>query len=448
MFKGLKGKFLIALIVLAVIAIAIIVVPLLTKPAYATSTMLSILAGTDIQVLKGAEPEAQWEQAEDGMTLKEGYSVKTGDDSYALITFFDGSTMEIDPNSEVLIERMESDGDVTTIGLYQRIGRTWHRVEKLIDPSSRYQVETPAAVGAVRGTLVDVEVEETDTSTFKAFEGTVDVQNDEGWETVGAGMQTSVDPGEAPAGSSPIPPAASRLEFSLESAAYMRVVDPLERSIGLVSPGIVVNQIPRATGSGALTEPQLATIPDPIAGDYIIVFEGKASLNFTLTVKGFAEGAVVFGPEQKTGTIGTTDEGYENYQCKLTVTVADGVLTGASLGNLELVEGDLPGKVVKQQKAADQAEAGEPVPPKANFNMEISTDGKTVLFVNLSTGDIASYAWDFESDGTVDSTAVNPSHSYTSTGIFTVSLTVTGPATETTPAATDTKVKEIYVVSI
>ena len=78
MFKGLKGKFLIAVIVLAVIAIAIIVVPLLTKPAYATSTMLSILAGTDIQVLKGAEPEAEWEQAEDGMTLKEGYSVKKG----------------------------------------------------------------------------------------------------------------------------------------------------------------------------------------------------------------------------------------------------------------------------------------------------------------------------------------------------------------------------------
>jgi len=449
MFKGLKGKFFITVIVLVVIAAAIILVPLLTKPAYATSTMLSILGGTDIQVLKGEESEAEWEQAEDGMVLKAGYTVKTGNDSYALITFFDGSTIEIDPDSELLIERMERDGDTATIGLYQRVGRTWHRVEKLLDPSSRYQVKTPAAVGAVRGTLVDIEVDETDTATFKTFEGTVDVQNDEGWETVGAGMQTSVDPGKAPAGSSPIPPAASRLEFSLESAAYMRVVDPLERSVGLVSPGIVVNQIPRATGSGALTEPQLVTIPDPIAGDYVIVLEGKEEGPWTLTVKGW--GSAEYEPDPKSGIIGTGDDGEtKNYQCKLTVVLDENGLlaAGTSLGEIEELVGDGPGKVVKQQTAAEKAEAGEPVAPEANFNMEISSDGETVLFINLSTGDISSYAWDFDSDGTVDSTAVNPSHSYTSTGIYTISLTVTGPATATAPAATDTKVREIYVVSI
>jgi len=42
-----------------------------------------------------------------------------------------------------------------------------------------------------------------------------------------------------------------------------------------------------------------------------------------------------------------------------------------------------------------------------------------------SPNPITSWAWDFENDGTVDSTAQNPSHTYASCGEFDVSLTVT-----------------------
>ena len=55
------------------------------------------------------------------------------------------------------------------------------------------------------------------------------------------------------------------------------------------------------------------------------------------------------------------------------------------------------------------------------------TSGKvplTVSFTDASTGTITSRLWDF-GDGTT-STANNPSHTYTSTGGFTVTLTVTG----------------------
>jgi PKD repeat protein len=49
-----------------------------------------------------------------------------------------------------------------------------------------------------------------------------------------------------------------------------------------------------------------------------------------------------------------------------------------------------------------------------------------VSFNNLSTGtNPLTYAWDFESDGTVDSTSKNPSHTYNSAGSYTVTLTVT-----------------------
>ncbi len=50
----------------------------------------------------------------------------------------------------------------------------------------------------------------------------------------------------------------------------------------------------------------------------------------------------------------------------------------------------------------------------------------SVAFTDLSTGDIVSHNWDF-GDGS-NSTQQNPVHTYATEGVFTVSLTVTGPA--------------------
>ncbi|MFC8829632.1 ThuA domain-containing protein [Streptomyces sp. NPDC057137] len=45
----------------------------------------------------------------------------------------------------------------------------------------------------------------------------------------------------------------------------------------------------------------------------------------------------------------------------------------------------------------------------------------------LSGGKPVTYAWDFDGDGTVDSTKANPTHIYTDNGVFSARLTVTGP---------------------
>lgn len=63
----------------------------------------------------------------------------------------------------------------------------------------------------------------------------------------------------------------------------------------------------------------------------------------------------------------------------------------------------------------------------------------TVQFTDTSTNSPTAWAWDFENDGTVDSTIQNPSHTYDNTGWFTVKLTVTGDSDS------DTCVKEKYI---
>ncbi len=60
------------------------------------------------------------------------------------------------------------------------------------------------------------------------------------------------------------------------------------------------------------------------------------------------------------------------------------------------------------------------------------TSGQAPLTVNFSSagtrdpdpGDSISYAWDFNNDGTVDSTEPNPTFTYTANGVFTAKLTV------------------------
>jgi PKD repeat protein len=58
----------------------------------------------------------------------------------------------------------------------------------------------------------------------------------------------------------------------------------------------------------------------------------------------------------------------------------------------------------------------------------------TVQFTDTSTGAPTAWAWDFDNNGTVDSTIKNPSYVYTVAGTYTVKLTATnagGPASKT-----------------
>ena len=72
-----------------------------------------------------------------------------------------------------------------------------------------------------------------------------------------------------------------------------------------------------------------------------------------------------------------------------------------------------------------------PIPdaPVAGFNAT-PTSGLSPLsvsFTDHSTGEITSWAWDFDSNGSVDSTDQNPTHIYIAYGIYTATLTVNGP---------------------
>lgn len=80
--------------------------------------------------------------------------------------------------------------------------------------------------------------------------------------------------------------------------------------------------------------------------------------------------------------------------------------------------------------------------PVAQFSADPLT-GTIPLKVNFTDAstNAASYAWDFENDGTVDSTEKNPEHVYTAAGTYTVNLTVTNSA------ASASEVKTAYITA-
>jgi len=89
---------------------------------------------------------------------------------------------------------------------------------------------------------------------------------------------------------------------------------------------------------------------------------------------------------------------------------------------------------------ADYITVSSPVPPTAAFVGSPTSGGYplTVNFTDQSTGSVSAWSWNFGDSGT--STAQNPSHQYTSAGIYTVGLTVSGPV------GSDTETRVDYIV--
>ncbi len=138
--------------------------------ALGAATTVTIIS-CDIQVRHGAT--GSFVTATDGEVLVAGDTVRTAEGARAVLTYFEGSTVSIEPNTELTIETASSNPDGSTVVVMQQhIGRTWHVVTKLITGNSKYEVKTPASTASVRGTAFEV-VSDGERTVVTTTEGTV-----------------------------------------------------------------------------------------------------------------------------------------------------------------------------------------------------------------------------------------------------------------------------------
>ncbi len=138
--------------------------------ALGAATTVTIISG-DIQVRHGTS--GAFVTATDGEILVPGDTVRTADGARAVLTYFEGSTVSVEPNTELTIETASSFTDGSTVVVMQQnFGRTWHVVTKLITGNSKYEVKTPASTASVRGTAFQVD-SDGERTVVTTTEGTV-----------------------------------------------------------------------------------------------------------------------------------------------------------------------------------------------------------------------------------------------------------------------------------
>jgi hypothetical protein len=140
-----------------------------------------------------------WRPASASERVQAGSRIRTGPRSAAVLVFFDGSTTNLEAETEIAVIEMSSPrGNDRVILLEQALGQTYSRVQRSPERESRFEIETPTALVAVRGTEFSTAVEMDGTTHVAVTEGTVEVTAQETTVVVLVGQKTAVHPGQIP----------------------------------------------------------------------------------------------------------------------------------------------------------------------------------------------------------------------------------------------------------
>lgn len=133
------------------IASAPVAAQMAARPALRPVAILTVISG-DVLMRAAA---GDFRSAMDGAVLYVGTVLRTSADARALITLSEGSTIVLDPASEVTIQDATAQSGST---IAQSLGRGLRVVMHLTTADSRYEHTTPAATASVRGIEFEVAV--------------------------------------------------------------------------------------------------------------------------------------------------------------------------------------------------------------------------------------------------------------------------------------------------
>jgi len=239
-------------------------------PAFASTSTLTVIAGSVESSADGVE----WAAASDGMVIAAGTHVRTSSDARAVLTFFDGSLLTLESGTTVAVRELHG-GDGVVITLFQTVGRTWSSVHRAAT-GTRYEIGTPTATAAVRGTGFETIVTTAGATTVATSDGIVAVSAAGSTVLVTETQQTDVQPGSAPTTPVRVP---ARTSLTLRANVPLLAVDPAGLACGRVPGRDAVRQSPRClvAADGAIT------LLDPAAGLYRVVARSDSAVDAAMT---------------------------------------------------------------------------------------------------------------------------------------------------------------------
>jgi PKD repeat protein len=160
-----------------------------------------------------------------------------------------------------------------------------------------------------------------------------------------------------------------------------------------------------------------------LSGQYVsdLIIYSNVPANYAITASAGANGSV-----SPAGSVPVAYGGSQSYSITPSpgYQVADVLVDGRSKG---AVTSYMFTNVTTDHTISATFAPSAPPPPAADFSADATsgTAPLTVHFTDRSTGSPTSWAWDFDNNGTADSTARNPTHAYNAAGTYSVKLTVT-----------------------
>jgi hypothetical protein len=135
-----------------------------------------------VTVLKGnvsikMPNSSQWNQLHPNDVVIVGSSLKTGDESIVEILFEDGTLFQMRENSAVTVKTSSKGALHLLRVIYLESGKIVSRVKAATGRDSRYEIKTPSAIAAARGTEYRVAVDRQQTTRAEMLQSRIDLSS-------------------------------------------------------------------------------------------------------------------------------------------------------------------------------------------------------------------------------------------------------------------------------
>jgi len=122
----------------------------------------------------------KFQTVKSGTTVKAGEKISTGNNSNAVLRFFDGSELKVSPKTQFTIAKLEKNGlQDKALKFKLAVGDLWASVKKLTSSKSSFEIESGGVVCGVRGTQFSYHYDQDrNIVTVHVDEGTVYLNSD------------------------------------------------------------------------------------------------------------------------------------------------------------------------------------------------------------------------------------------------------------------------------
>jgi hypothetical protein len=262
-----------------------------------TAATLSVLGGT-VEHVRGGGSRSP---ASSGVDLAEGDRIVTGVDGRALITFLDGSTITVEPASDVAVQSMDvGRKDRSHIRVLLMAGTVWARLASWLGGRATLAIESNAYSATAHDGLIGGQTRADGSFVCWTRAGALELTDRQGVTLA------VLQPGQKATATKPalvVEPFAvhqSALEVSVVGPALPLVVMPDGvRAAGFVPPGVEVNQVFGSLTEAGRAAPRVVEVPAGAAGPYRVVLTGVENGPYTVTVVGRYQGGTVYRWERR-----------------------------------------------------------------------------------------------------------------------------------------------------